>query len=156
DDAEVKSRLHRIRQLVNGLGSEIPATAPSVVRGMPFAPFYNTLGPKGERWVPLHGILPHSATPGFHRALFDLFRDRKPDMERLGIWHGGMFATVGSSGFLYELALYWPDEISDYHRAVVPADYLAQLPVYERNLNARDYVHDLKQALIELFVEHGA
>ncbi len=156
DDHEVRSRLHRIRQLVAGLGSEIPATAPSVVRGMPFAPFYNTLGPSGERWVPLHGILPHSAVPGFHRALQALFEARKEEMEKLGVWYGGMFATVGSSGFLYELALYWPDEITAYHREVVPADYLAQLPVYEKNLEAREYVHQLKQALIDLYVEHGA
>ncbi|TXS92022.1 FAD-binding oxidoreductase [Parahaliea maris] len=156
DDSEVKSRLHRIRQLVTGLGTEIPATAPSVVRGMPFAPFYNTLGPNGERWVPLHGILPHSRVPGFHTALVDLFHSREAEMKRLGIWHGGMFATVGSSGFLYELALYWPDEITDYHRAVVPADYLAQLPVYESNAEARAYVHELKQALTDLYVSHGA
>ncbi len=156
DDHEVRSRLHRIRQLVAGLGSEIPATAPSVVRGMPFAPFYNTLGPNGERWVPLHGILPHSAVPAFHRALQALFESRKQEMERLGVWYGGMFATVGSSGFLYELALYWPDEITAYHREVVPADYLAQLPVYESNPEAREYVHQLKQALVELYVEHGA
>ncbi|MFV8819336.1 FAD-binding oxidoreductase [Haliea sp. E17] len=156
DDHEVRSRLHRIRQLVERLGNEIPATAPSVVRGMPFAPFYNTLGPNGERWVPLHGILPHSAVPGFHRALKALFSERRDAMDRLGVWHGGMFATVGTSGFLYELALYWPDEITAYHREVVPADYLAQLPVYAGSPEAREYVHELKQALIELYVEHGA
>ncbi len=155
DDHEVKSRLHRIRGLVEGLGIEIPATAPSVVRGMPFAPFYNTLGPKGERWVPLHGILPHSAVGGFHSALEALFAARRDDMQRLGIWHGGMFATVGSSGFLYELALYWPDEITAYHREVVPADYLSQLPVYERNLEARDYVQALKQELTQLYMDHN-
>jgi glycolate oxidase len=156
DDAEVKSRLYRIRNLVKGYGAEVPGTAPSLVRGMPFAPFYNTLGPRGERWVPLHGVMPHSSVKAFHSELEVLFAERKAEMDALGVWYGGMFATVGSSGFLYELALYWPDEISEYHRAVVPADYLAQLPVYPANQNARDYVHELKETLIQLYVKHGA
>jgi glycolate oxidase len=104
DDAEVKSRLYRIRNLVKGYGAEVPGTAPSLVRGMPFAPFYNTLGPRGERWVPLHGVMPHSSVKAFHSELEVLFAERKAEMDALGVWYGGMFATVGSSGFLYELA----------------------------------------------------
>ncbi len=154
--AEAELRLHRIRELVMGLGREIPATVPAVIRGMPFAPFFNTLGPEGERWVPLHGILPHSRTQAFHAALEAFFGERAADMTRLGIWHGSMFATVGSSGFLYELALYWPDETSAYHRAVVPADYLEALPAYPANPEARAYVHHLKEDLIALYAAHGA
>ncbi|PVX30712.1 FAD-binding oxidoreductase [Sphingomonas pokkalii] len=156
DDAEVKARLHRIRTLVLGLGREIPATVPAVVRGMPFAPLFNTLGPAGERWVPLHGILPNRNVAAFERAYRAMLADRAAEMERLGIWLGGMFATVGSGGFLYEIAMYWPDAITEYHRAAVPADYLNSLPVYPPNPEARAYVHQLKADIIALFVEHGA
>jgi len=156
NDAEAKSRIHRIREINQSFGQEIPATVPAVVRGMPFAPFYNTLGPAGERWVPLHGILPHSAVATFHKELEAFYAARKNKMDELGIWYGGMFATVASSGFLYEIALYWPDEITDYHRQVVPADYLSKLPVYPANHIARKYVHELKSALTDLFVKHGA
>lgn len=155
-DAEVKSRLHRIRELNTGLGNEIPATVPAIVRGMPFAPFYNTLGPAGERWVPVHGIIPHSSVQTFHRDLEALYSQRNDDMKQLGIWYGGMFATAGSSGFLYEIALYWPDEISAYHQEVIPQDYLSSLPVYPENLDARTYIHELKEAIIELFIKHNA
>jgi D-lactate dehydrogenase (cytochrome) len=156
DDAEVKARLHRLRQLVEGLGREIPATVAAVVRGMPFAPLFNTLGPAGERWVPLHGILPHSAVLGFDKAFQAFLAERSGQMQRLGVWTGGMYATVNSGGFLYEIAIYWPDEITPYHRANVPADYLASLPVYAANPEARDYVHTLKNDMTALFVEHGA
>jgi D-lactate dehydrogenase (cytochrome) len=155
-DAEVKSRLHRIRELTTGLGNEIPATVPAIVRGMPFAPFFNTLGPAGERWVPIHGILAHSHVPQFHLELEQFFAQRSVDMQRLGIWYGGMFATVASSGFLYEIALYWPDEITAYHKEVVPADYMANLPTHPANAEARAYVHQLKDDIIALFVQHGA
>ncbi|MBB5687717.1 FAD-binding oxidoreductase [Sphingobium boeckii] len=156
DDAETKARLHRLRQLVRGLGREIVATVPAVVRGMPFAPLYNTLGPAGERWVPLHGIMPHSAAPAFHDALDAFYAERRADFERLGVWTGGMFSTVGSSGFLYEIAIYWPDVSTAYHASAIPADYLAALPRYPDNPEARDYVHTLKADLIALYVKHGA
>lgn len=155
-DAEVKSRLHRIRELNTGLGNEIPATVPAIVRGMPFAPFFNTLGPAGERWVPVHGIIPHSRVQKFHLELEQFYAQRSADMKRLGVWYGGMFATVASSGFLYEIALYWPDEITAYHTEVVPKDYMANLPKYPANQEARAYVHQLKEDIIALFVSHGA
>ncbi len=156
NDTEAKSRLHRIRELNLDLGREIPATVPAVVRGMPFAPFFNTLGPAGERWVPVHGILPHSKAPEFHTALEAFYAEREADMKRLGIWYGGMFSTVGSSAFLYEIALYWPDEITAYHTEVVPTDYMAKLPKYPANKEARDYIHRLKSDITDLFVSHGA
>lgn len=156
NQAEVNAKLHRLRELMADIAEEISPTVPAVVRAMPFAPLFNTLGPNGERWVPLHGILPHKAVPGFHCALEGFYAARKAEMERLGVWAGGMFATVGTSGFLYEIALYWPDAITAYHQANVPADYLASLPRHAENPEARAYVHQLKEDLIALFVEHGA
>ncbi|MET0240946.1 MAG: FAD-binding oxidoreductase [Sphingobium sp.] len=156
NQSDVNAKLHRLRELMIGLAEEIGATVPAVVRAMPFAPFYNTLGPAGERWVPLHGIMPHASAPGFHKALEGFYAARKGEMERLGVWAGGMFSTVGTSGFLYEIALYWPDAITAYHDAAVPTDYLQSLPKYPDNPEARAYVHQLKSDLIDLYVAHGA
>lgn len=156
DDGECKAKLKRLRDLVQGLGSEIAATVPAVVRSMPFAPFYNVLGPQGERWVPLHGILAHERVGEFHRVLEKFYAERKAEMDRHGVWAGGMFSTVGSSGFLYEIALYWPDERTPYHAANVPADYLGSLPEYPANPGARAYVEELKSEMIDLFDSFGA
>jgi len=156
DDAEARARLHRIRELLTDIGTEIPATVAAVVRGMPFAPFFNTLGPAGERWVPLHGILPHANVDAFHAALERFYAKRADAMKALGVWTGGMFATIGSSGFLYEIAIYWPDVQQPYHKAVVPTDYLSGLPTYPDNPEARAYVHQFKDDMIALFVEHGS
>ena len=151
NEIEAKSRLHRIREINLELGQEIPATVPSIVRGMPFAPFFNTLGPSGERWVPLHGILPHSSAASFHKALEAFYEKYSEKMKELGVWHGGMFSAVGSSGFLYEIALYWPDEISCYHRNVIPKEYLEQLTKHPANPEARAFVDNIKRELIELY-----
>jgi D-lactate dehydrogenase (cytochrome) len=67
-----------------------------------------------------------------------------------------MFGAIGSGGFLYEIAIYWPDEISAYHESVVPADYLASLPRHADNPAARACATQLKADLVALFVAHGA
>ncbi len=155
-DAEVKAKLSRLRDIVSPHGDEIMNTVPSVVRGMPFAPLFNTLGLAGERWVPLHGVMSHRETPLFHAALQEFYEQRKEDMDRYGIWTGGMFTSVGSSGFLYEIAIYWPDARTVYHEREVDAEYLASLPIYDDNPEAREYVDRFKSDLIELYVKHAA
>jgi FAD/FMN-containing dehydrogenase len=152
---EVNARLARLRQLM-AAGHEIPNSVPLVVQGMPFAPFYSVLGPRGERWVPLHGVLAHSKVVGFHDALRALLAARTDEMKRLGVWTGAMFETVGASGLLYEVALYWPGVPTDYHRAVLPADYLASLPVYPDDAEAAAFVQTLKADLIALYSQFGA
>ena len=146
----------RLRELMLVDGAEISNTVPAVVRGMPFAPLFNTLGPQGERWVPLHGYLPHSKVGAFHDAVEALFDARAAAMRRLGVWRGGMFMTVGSTAFLYEIALYWPGTPSAYHRAAVPADYLAKLPPSAESPEADAFVDELKRDLIELYTRFGA
>jgi D-lactate dehydrogenase (cytochrome) len=155
DDHEVRAKLRRLRTLL-APGWPIANTVPAVVRGMPFAPLFNTLGPNGERWVPVHGVLPHSRVTGFHQALTALYAAHETEMRRLGVWSGGMFTTVGSSGFLYEVALYWPGEHTAYHRAALPAAHLAALPHYAHDEDAALLAERLKRQTIELFAEHGA
>lgn len=156
NDAEVKARLHRIRQITGSDAREIPATVPAVIKNERFAPLLNTLGPKGERWVPLHGILPHSKVADFHKALDTFFAARETDMQYHNVWYGRLFSLVEGSGFIYQIAIYWPDEITAYHRKVVPEDYLNYLPDYPANPKARAYVDKLKNELIDLFVAHDA
>jgi glycolate oxidase len=156
DDAEAQGRLKRLRTILADYGNEIPNTVPTVVRGMPFAPLFNTLGPKGERWVPLHGLLAHDAVLPFHVALDAFYESRAAEMERLGVWYGGMFTGLGTSGMLYEIALYWPDEPTVYHARAIDPAYMANLPKYPANPEARAYVDALKKDLVKLYAEHGA
>jgi D-lactate dehydrogenase (cytochrome) len=123
---------------------------------MPFAPFYNVLGPKGERWVPLHGVLSHDQVGPFHAALQALYASRKAEMQRHGVWTGAMFETVGSSGFLYEVAFNWPGARNAYHEAVVPQDYLAAVPTYPADPAADAFLDQLKQDVTALYSAHGA
>jgi D-lactate dehydrogenase (cytochrome) len=156
DALDVGAKVKHIRALMAPYCREIANSVPAFVRAMPFAPLTNMLGPNGERWVPLHGILPHKNVMPFHDALMQFYAVRQTDMDRLGIWHGSMFNPVGPAGFLYEIAVYWPDERSEYHDTMLDAEYLAALPNFAANQQASDYVEMLKRDLIALYDQFDA
>lgn len=156
DKSDVTARLDRIRQIMTREGQEIANSAATFVRSMPFAPLFNVLGPKGERWVPLHGIFTHSDADRFHAAFTALLDARRDEMQRLGVWTGTMFSSIGGHGLLYEIAIYWPDTLTPYHREVLGADHLATVPSYPESPLARAAAHQLKADLIDLMQAHGS
>jgi D-lactate dehydrogenase (cytochrome) len=156
DAQEVEAKARRLRAIAQPIGMEIANTVPAFVRAMPFAPLTNILGPKGERWVPLHGILAHTDVVPFHDAFTRFLADRQEEMAAHGLLVGTMFSSVGSTGILYEIALYWPDAQTPYHAATLDADTRAALPTYPESPANRTYVDAFKSALIDLYGEFGA
>jgi D-lactate dehydrogenase (cytochrome) len=92
----------------------------------------------------------------FHAALTALYAERADEMSQLGVWTGGMFATVGAPGLLYEIALYWPGVQTEYHQAFIPADYLAGLATYADDPQTNAFVDRLKQDITALLGDFGA
>jgi FAD/FMN-containing dehydrogenase len=156
DAAEARAKIAVVKRLATTHGEEIPNTVPTVVRGMPFAPLTNALGPKGERWVPMHGLFAHDRVVGFHHALQDFWDAHRAEMERFGIYTGAMFMSVRSTAFVYEPTFYWPDERTVFHERMVPADHLASIARYPGAPDARALVDGLKHDVAELMAEHGA
>jgi FAD/FMN-containing dehydrogenase len=153
---EIVAKRALLRRIATRRGREIPNTVPLVVRAMPFAPLHNVLGPAGERWVPLHGIMPNSSILAFHADVNALLAKHESAMQRHRVHMGRMFSTVGSGSFLYEPALYWQDEQTVYHRNVLDAAYQGSLPKYPANPAGAELVAVLRAALIEIYHEHGA
>jgi D-lactate dehydrogenase (cytochrome) len=154
-EAGIKSR--RLRTLLRAAGgTEIANTVPALVRANPFAPLFNTLGPDGERWVPVHGYLPHSRVAGFHAAAREFLAARQTEMQRLGVWCGGMFMTVDTTSFLYEFAFYWPGAQTAYHRLTLPKGYLDALPQRPDDARTAAFVERLKLDVITLYRQHEA
>lgn len=156
DKADTAARLNRIRQIMAASGDEIANSAAAFVKAMPFAPLFNVLGPKGERWVPVHGIFSHTDADRFHAAYEAFLAERRADMERHGVWTGSMFSSIGGHGLLYEIAIYWPDAVTPYHRGVLGDEYLATLPAYPASPENRAYVDAFKADLIALMAAHGS
>ena len=58
-------------------GRAVENTIPKVLRANPFPPVNSMLGPNGERWVPVHGIVRHSQALATVTAITALFEDHR-------------------------------------------------------------------------------
>jgi len=123
---------------------------------MPFQPLHNMLGPAGERWVPLHGLLPHSQVAGFHQAFTSYVAGKREAMAEKKVHVGAMFSSIGAGIFLYEPAFYWQDALTAYHERMMEPAYLAGLPRYPVNPAGAALVEEMRMAIIDQMHAHGA
>jgi hypothetical protein len=156
DAAHARSLLAAVRRACGPHGTEVPNTIPTVVRSMPFMPLYPIMGPAGERWVPLHGILPFSAVHEFHKRLQVQHDRHAPKMKELGITNAAMFMTVSTHAFLYEPVFYWKDKRHLYHNRYLPQDFLKLLPEYPENAAGRALVEEMREGIRGIFQSVGA
>lgn len=141
-----------IRAIVAGAGGrEVENTIPKVLRANPFPPVNSMLGPGGERWVPVHGIVQHSKALETIEAVIALFEAHAADMDRLDVGAGYMFLPVATTGFLIEPVFYWPDAQQALHKASVDQAHLARLQDFPANPAARALVEMLRAEIIAIF-----
>jgi FAD/FMN-containing dehydrogenase len=153
---EARSKVATLRAIAAGFGREIANSVPTVVRANPFQPLHNLLGPAGERWVPLHGLLPHSRVAGFHEEVNAFLATHRNAMAEHRVHAGAMFSCIGASTFLYEPALYWQDVRTVFHERMMEPGYLGRLPTYAANPEGARLVETLRTGLIRLMHAHGA
>ena len=154
--SEVKSKLAQTRKAVSSFGTEIANTIPTVLGAMPFMPLYPILGPQGERWVPMHGLLSFSKMQEMHNRLMDLYEEKKDEMEECSVYAGAMYMTYSTHSFLYEVALYWQDERTVYHKLYLDQEYLDMLPTYPENKEGRALVAELRASIQDIYSDLGA
>jgi FAD/FMN-containing dehydrogenase len=149
--------LERARKMALAHGAtETENTIPKIVRANPFGPLNSMLGPEGQRWAPVHGLVPHSKTVACYDAIGALFADNRKEMDALGIFTGTLISGVSGSGAIIEPCLYWPDASNPLHRDTVEGAHLAKLPKLAVNPAAWAFAQRMKQALVDLFHDHGA
>jgi FAD/FMN-containing dehydrogenase len=145
------------RVLADAGGRAVEASIPKVLRSLPFTPPNSILGPAGERWVPVHGVLPHSAAAAAWHAVQDMFDDCADERMRLGVSIGWLCTTVAQQATLLEPVFYWPDAHTAYHRRVVEPGFLARVAGGDAaNPAARALVARLKRAASDRLRAHGA
>jgi FAD/FMN-containing dehydrogenase len=149
--------LKAVRAIVKqNSGVEIENTIPKVVYAMPFTPPNSMIGPSGERWVPVHGILPHSKAVAVYRQIEALKRERAADIEKYEIGMGSLLTTIGCSATLIEPVFYWPDALMEMHRRHVEDSVLSKIDDFAPNDAARAMVHELRGIVAEIFRKAGA
>lgn len=137
-------------------GTETDNTIPKIVRANPFVAPNSVLGPQGERWAPVHGLLPHSRAVECYDAIEAFFDKHREEMDALGVHTGTLFSAVGGAGAIIEPCIYWPDARNPWIEHLVEDAHLSKLPPGENNAAAHALMWKLKKGLVDLFFEHGA
>ena len=152
-DADVE-RISRIAR--DAGGRPVENSIPKVLRANPFPPPNSMVGPDGERWVPVHGFVPHSALADCWTAIHDLYRKYEADMLSRKVEAGAMFAAVSASAALVEPVFFWPGALNPLHETAVEPQHLARLPRHLEDAEATALVTTLRAEIIALFERFGA
>lgn len=137
-------------------GSAIENSIPKILRANPFPPVNSMVGPDGERWVPVHGFLPHSRVNEGWDRIQALFAEHQEQMDALGVGCGAMLAIVNRSACLIEPVFFWPDELEQVHKRSVEASHLSKLKGFPANEESRALVGKLRRAVVEILEDLGA
>ncbi len=156
-EAAADAANERIRNIcLDKGGREIENSIPKISRSMPFPPLNSMIGPEGERWLPVHGLIPHSKALATFEAVEALFDANAEVMDRHDIVRGYMLTYVGTSCFVIEPVFYWPDELNALHRQTVDDAMLKKVNPHAKNLAARGEVMRLRGEVIGILGEMGA
>jgi FAD/FMN-containing dehydrogenase len=156
DEAEAEGRLAALRKICTATGREVENTLPKVIYGDPFFPMTTAIGPEGERWAPVHGIVPLSEAASAFSRLEGLIKEYSEQMEGCGVVVGFLLSSVATNGFVIEPVFYWPGPRTLYYERVLDPSYLAKLKSFERSPEAESLVAELRKKLIRSFEELGA
>ncbi len=152
----VDADMDAVRGAVAPFGDEIENSIPKITRAMPFGPLNNVLGPEGKRWLPIHGLVPHSGAKAIWQGIYDLIDAYKDKFEAHEITTGFLVTAMSTNAFLIEPVIYYPDARGALHEQTVQPNVLERYHDYAPNPEARSIVADFRSDLCELFLEHKA
>jgi FAD/FMN-containing dehydrogenase len=110
----------------------------------------------GERWIPVHGIVPHSRHIQALDAIDDYMNGQRDIVAAHGIEWGYSALLVGPSAVLIEPNLYWKDSRHALLESYFDHDALAAIPRHPENRPARAAIAAIRSGLIQTFQTIGA
>jgi FAD/FMN-containing dehydrogenase len=136
-------------------GREIENTIAKVIRANPFPPLNSMLGPEGERWAPVHGVVSLSQGPALFAAIQALFAEMAPAFEQQGVYTGYLFTAMSTNALIIEPVFYWPEARHALIDATVEPQHLARLPTLPENPAATALVAQARRRVIEICSAFG-
>lgn len=156
-EAEVTAKVETLRAIaLDHGGNEIENSIPKIMRANPFGPLNSILGPQGERWVPIHGIVAMSDGSNCLGEIEALFDSMKDGFKKYEITTGYLLTSMSTNGFLIEPVFIWPEEIWPIHEQTVEPGILKRVKRFENNTEATDFVKQARQAILDIFSKYGA
>jgi FAD/FMN-containing dehydrogenase len=136
-------------------GHEIENTIARMIRAMPFPPLNSMLGPEGEAWAPVHGMVALSQAPALFAEFQALFADMADAFEREGVFTGYLFTSVSTNALTIEPVFYWPHGWRPIHEVHVEPAHLARLPKPAPNPQATAVVAEARARVVEICARFG-
>lgn len=135
---------------------EVDNTIPKVLRGSPFVPLTSGIGPAGERWLPVHALVPLSDAAATWSAVRELLAEHAAQLEQHGVVVGTLTAVVGGNAFVLEPVFYWPAPRTEYYERAFDAATLRRFTDFPPNPAGEALVFETRSRLTRLFLERGA
>ncbi|VCU70864.1 4-cresol dehydrogenase [hydroxylating] flavoprotein subunit [Pigmentiphaga humi] len=154
NDAAAEAALDAVRALCRNRAREIDATIPGKLHAKPFS-VRGFLGIEGQRWLPVHGVLPFSATLACVRQLRTLLDARQRSLADNGIFHTLALSSVGPY-VTVEPMLYWHDALTSLHEEYLNETNRARFAGRMDNQAARTLVKTVREELRDAMDAHGA
>lgn len=157
DQTTAKASLDKSIEIVTAnKGKVLADSIPKLVRANPFGPVNNMVGPSGERWVPVHGLVPHSKAIEIFKALTALFDKHSATIDKYEIGVGYLFATVSTTCTVIEPVFFWPDQLEEVHKRSVDPTHLKNLKGFPGNEDARNAVKVIRREVAQLMLSLGS
>ncbi|MBS7700722.1 MULTISPECIES: FAD-binding oxidoreductase [unclassified Chelatococcus] len=135
-------------------GTEIAASIAKAARARPFS-LRGFLGPGGERWVPVHGLLALSSARKAMNEMEAYAAEATANLLRHNIRLNWFLSSQGAY-VLIEPMMYWPDEVGPVHDYYLPIDKRPGQKQFPANPAAREIVTQTRAALRDIMDRHGA
>lgn len=133
---------------------EIDNVVPKTLRAKPYS-IRGIAGPQGERWVPVHGILPLSRARACMAALRAHLAAQAQALFASGITVQWLVSSVGAY-LTIEPMFYWRDALDALHMAYLSERNRARFGGVAENAAARALVRRLRAELRDIFDLHDA
>ena len=156
-DAEANHQAARIKTICAAEGgTELPDSIPRILAANPFGPVNNMVGAEGERWLPVHGLVPHSRGEAVLAALESVYDRNRSTLDQFSIETGYLIAVVSEQITVLEPVFFWPDELNAIHKHSLEADHLAKLNQFNAVPDAWDAVYKIKSEVVDVLSREGA
>lgn len=133
---------------------EIDNVVPKTLRAKPYS-IRGLVGPDGERWVPVHGVLPLSRARACMADLRTHLESQSEALKRAGVTAQWLVSSAGPYVTI-EPMFYWHDALDPIQLAHLSERNRSRFSSFPENSPARDVVRRLRGELRDVFGRHGA
>ena len=153
-EESARTQLDLARGLIGDEGVEIDNVVPKTLRARPYS-VRGMVGPQGERWVPVHGILPLSRARACMAALRAHLAAQATELASTAVSVQWLMSSVGAYVTI-EPMFYWRDTLDAIHMAHLSERNRARFGGVAENPAARSLVRRLRAELSDILDAHDA